>query len=76
MRSALAHAGRTRRSIAAALIATAVAQDDAEAAGARRRLVADQIRPEVAKPAAFMDEAEADMRAGMTFPLRHRTTLH
>src|SRR3954454_13082459 len=75
MRNALAHAGRGGRRVVSAFIATAFAQDDAEAAKAWRR-VADQLRPKVAKLATLMDEAEADVLAYMTFPAAHRTKLH
>ena len=68
MRNALAHAGRSGRRVVSAFIATAFAQDDAEAAKAQWRRVADQLRPKVAKLATLMDEAEADVLAYMTFP--------
>jgi transposase-like protein len=76
MRNALAHAGRSGRRVVSAFIATAFAQDDAEAAKAQWRRVADQLRPKVAKLATLMDEAEADVLAYMTFPAAHRTKLH
>ena len=38
--------------------------------------VADQLRPSLPKLAAFMDEAEPDVLAYMTFPAAHRTKLH
>jgi putative transposase len=76
MRNALAHAGRSGRRVVSAFIATAFAQDDAEAATAQWRRVADQLRPKVPKLAALMDEAEADVLAYMTFPTAHRTKLH
>jgi transposase-like protein len=41
-----------------------------------RRRVADQLRPTLPKLAAFLDEAEADVLAYMTFPAAHRTKLH
>ena len=53
-----------------------VCQDDAEAARAQWRRVADQLRPKVSKLAAFLDEAETDVLAYMTFPPQHRTKLH
>jgi putative transposase len=59
-----------------AFIATAFAQDDAEAASAQWRRVADQLRPKVPKLAALMDEAEPDVLAYMSFPPRHRTKPH
>jgi putative transposase len=76
MRNALAHAGRSGRRVVSAFIATAFAQDDAEAARAQWRRVADQLRPKVPKLAGLMDEAEADVLAYMTFPAAHRTKLH
>jgi len=76
MRNALAHAGQSGRRVVSAFIATAFAQDDAEAAKAQWRRVADQLRPKVAKLATLMDEAEADVLAYMTFPAAHRTKLH
>lgn len=76
MRNALAHAGRSGRRVVSAFIATAFAQDDAEAASAQWRRVADQIRPKVSKLAALMDEAEPDVLAYMSFPPQHRTKLH
>jgi transposase-like protein len=76
MRNVLAHAGRQGRRVVSAFIATAFAQNDAEAARRQWRLVADQIRPKVAKLAALMDEAEPDVLAYMTFPAQHRAKLH
>ena len=76
MRNALAHAGKSGRRVVSAFIATAFAQDDAEAARAQWRRVADQLRPKVSKLAAFLDEAETDVLAYMTFPPQHRTKLH
>jgi hypothetical protein len=58
------------------LIATAFAQEDAEAARAQWRQVADQLRPKVAKLAALMDEVEPDVLAYMGFPAAHRPKLH
>ncbi len=76
MRSVLAHAGKSGRRVVSAFIATAFAQDDAEAAKVQWRKVADQIRPKLPKLAALMDQAEADVLAYMTFPLQHRAKLH
>ena len=70
MRNVLAHAGRQGRRVVSAFIATAFAQDDAEAARAQWRKVADQLRPKLPKLAAFLDEAETDVLAYMTFPAR------
>ena len=76
MRNVLAHAGKQGRRVVAAFIATAFAQEDAETARSQWRQVADQIRPKVAKLAALMDEAEADVLAFMSFPKDHRAKLH
>ena len=57
MRNVLAHAGRQGRRVVSAFIATAFAQDDAEAARQQWRRVADQLRPKVPKLARLMDEA-------------------
>ena len=75
-RNVLAHAGKSGRRVVSAFIATAFAQDDAEAASSQWRAVADQIRPKVPKLAAIMDEAEHDVLAYMTFPREHRAKLH
>lgn len=76
MRNVLAHAGRSGRRVVSAFIATAFAQDDAEAARLQWRRVADQLRPKVPKLAALMDEAEPDVLAYMGFPAAHRVKLH
>jgi transposase-like protein len=76
MRNALAHAGRGLRRVVSAWIATAFAQDDAEAARTQWRQVADQLRPRLPKLAAVMDEAEADVLAFMGFPRDHRAKIH
>ncbi len=76
MRNALAYAGKNGRRVVSAFIATAFAQNDADAARRQWRAVADQLRPKMAKLAAFMDEAEADVLAYMSFPAPHRAKLH
>ncbi len=76
MRNTLAHAGKSGRRVVSAFIATAFAQDDAAAASAQWRKVADQLRPKLPKLAALMDEAEPDVLAYMSFPAAHRTKLH
>jgi transposase-like protein len=63
------------RRVVSAFIATAFAQDTAEAS-AQWRSVADQIRPKVPKLATIMDNAEEDVLAYMTFPKEHRAKLH
>src|SRR5512134_515620 len=76
MRNALAHAGKNGRRVVSAFIAAAFAQDDADAAKAPWRKVADQLRPTIRRLAEFMDEAETDVLAYMTFPKDHRTKIH
>src|SRR5579863_4543947 len=76
MRNVLAHAGRSGRRVVSAFVATAFAQDDAEAARAQWRRVADQLRPKLPKLAGFLDEAETDVLAYMSFPAPHRAKLH
>ncbi len=59
-----------------AFIGTAFAQDDAASAKAQWRSIADQLRPKPPKLAGFLDEAETDVLAYMTFPTAHRAKLH
>jgi len=76
MRNLLAHAGRQGRRVVSAFVATAFVQENAEAAKAQWRQVADQLRPKAGKLAALMDQAEEDVLAYMTFPKEHRVKLH
>ena len=76
MRNALAHAGKSGRRVVSAFIATAFAQETAEAASQQWRSVADQMRSKLPKLAVLMDEAEPDVLAYMTFPKEHRVKLH
>jgi putative transposase len=76
MRNPLAHAGKSGRRVVSAFIATAFAQDDAGAAQAQGRHVADQVRSKLPKLAAVLDEAEEDVLADMTFPREHRAKIH
>lgn len=76
MRNALAHAGKSGRRVVSAFMATAFAQNDAEAARQQWRRVADQLRSKLPKLAALMDDAEADVLAYMGFPAQHRAKLH
>ena len=75
-RNLLAHAGRQGRRVVSAFVATAFAQEDAGAASAQWRQVADRLRPKAPKLAALMDEAEHDVLAYMNFPAAHRAKLH
>ncbi|WP_210247041.1 transposase [Tardiphaga sp. vice352] len=76
MRNALAHAGKSGWRVVSAFIATAFAQDDAEAARVQWRKVADQLQPTIPKLARLMHEAEPDVLAFMSFPATHRAKLH
>ena len=76
MRNALAHAGKSGRRVVSAFIGTAFAQDDAGAAQAQWRQVADQLKPKLPKLSALMNDAEPDVLAYMTFPKEHRVKLH
>jgi putative transposase len=76
MRNVMAYAGKNGRRVVSAFIATAFAQDDAQAARAQWRRVADQLRPKLPKLATFLDEAETDVLAYMSFPAPHRSKLH
>jgi putative transposase len=76
MRNALAHAGKSGRRVVSAFIATAFAQDDAEAARVQWRKVADQLQPTIPKLARLMHQAEPDVLAFMSFPATHRAKLH
>lgn len=62
--------------VVSAFVATAFAQDHADAAKAQWRQVADQVRPKLPKLAALLDEAEQDVLAYMTFPKQHRAKIH
>jgi putative transposase len=76
MRNALAHAGKNRRRVVCAFMATAFAQDSPEAATAQWRKIADQLRAKLPKLAAFMDQAETDVLAYMSFPKKHWAKIH
>jgi putative transposase len=76
MRNTLAHAGKSGRRVVSAFIATAFAQDDADAARLQWRRVADQLRPQLPKLAAFLDAAETEVLTFMSFPKDHRPKIH
>ncbi len=75
-RNALAHARKSGRRVVSAFIATAFAQDTAEAASTQWCAVADQTRPRIPKLATLMNDAEHDVLAYMSFPKEHRAKLH
>ena len=73
MRNVLAYAGKNGRHVASAFISTAFAQDDAKTARSQWRKVADQLRR---KLAAFLDNAETNVLAYMTFAAPDSSKLH
>jgi putative transposase len=75
MRNALAHAAAGQRRMVSAAIATAFAQDNAEAARDQWRVVADQLRGKFPKIGALMD-SEHEVLAYMTFPRAHWLQIH
>ena len=76
MRNVLAHAGKQVPPRRRGLHRHRLCPDDAEAARAQWRQVADQLRPRVKNLAELMDEAESDVLAYMSFPAAHRPKLH
>jgi len=76
MRNALAHAGKSSRRVVSAFMATAFAQDSAAAAKAQWRKVADQLMAKLPKLSTFMDQAEDDVLAYMSFPADHWPKIH
>jgi putative transposase len=76
MRNVSAHAGKSARRVVTAFMGAAFAQEDAAAASAQWRKVADQLRPKLPRLAGLLDEAETDVLAYMTFPPAHRSKLH
>jgi len=76
MRNVLAHAGKSGRRVVSAFVGTAFAQEDAASARDQWRRVADQLRPKLPRLSGFLDEAETDVLAYMTFPAAHRLKLH
>ncbi len=76
MRNVLATVTKGQRQVVSALIGTIFAQENAEAAHAQWRTVADQLRDRFPKAAQLMDAAEHNVLAFMTFPREHRSKLH
>jgi len=76
LRNALAHAGKGQRQMVLAMINTAFAQENLEAAVTQWRSVADQLRTKFPKLATLMDGAETDVLAYMGFPKAHTKQIH
>jgi putative transposase len=75
MRNALAYAGKGQRQVVLALINTAFAQENADAAAAQWDIVVDQLRNKYPKLAIYLDDAKLDVLAFMGFPKAHRKQL-
>lgn len=74
MRNAMAHVAKGQRTMVAALLRTALAQDSG--AECHQQWVADQLREKYPKIAALMDGCEDEVLAHMAFPKAHRQQLH
>jgi hypothetical protein len=59
-----------------AALRQAFIQPDRRAASQMLRNVADQVRPKLAKLAAFIEASEADVLSYMDFPAQYRTKIH
>jgi putative transposase len=75
MRNALAYAGKGQRQVVLALINTAFAQENTDAAAAQWDIVVDQLRNKYPKLAIYLDDAKVDVLAFMGFPKAHRKQL-
>lgn len=75
MRNALAYAGKGQRQVVLALISTAFAQENAEAAREQWNVVVDRLRNKVPKLAAYLDDAKFDGLAFIDFPKAHRKQI-
>jgi putative transposase len=76
MRNALAHAPKGQRTMVAAAIRTAFAQDNQAAAHAQWRQVAESLKPRFPKLAALMDATEHDVLAFMSFHRDHWSKIY
>ena len=75
MRNAMAFANKGQRQMVVALINTAFAQENAEAAHEQWRVVADHFRANMPKLATMLDDAEGEALAFMDFPRAHRKQI-
>jgi len=77
MRNALAHVGNSSRRVVAGFMGTTFAQDSTEPAKAQWRKIADQLRsPLLRKLGWFIEEAETDVLACMSFSQEHWVMIH
>ena len=76
MRNALAHVGKTQKTMVASYIRTAFSQETEASAREQWRKVADALRPKLPRLAEMMDGAEDDVLAHMAYPKELRSKLH
>ncbi len=76
MRNAQAYVPKAQQNTASAALRQAFIQPGRPSASQTLRHVADQLRPARPKPAAFIDDSEADVLAHMGLPAQHRAKLH
>ena len=76
MRNAQAYVPKAQQNMASAALRQAFIQPGRPSASQTLRHVADQLRPARPKPAAFIDDSEADVLAHMGLPAQHRAKLH
>jgi transposase-like protein len=74
MLDALAYVPKTQQRMVAAALRQAFLQPDR--ASQTPRHVADQLRPNWPKLAAFIDDSETDVLSYLDFPEQHRSKLH
>ena len=76
MRNALSYVAKTQQSMVAAALRQAFIQPDRAQASQTLRHVADQLRQQWPKLAAFIDDSETDVLSHLDFPEQHRAKLH
>jgi putative transposase len=76
MRNALAYVAKAQQNMAAAALRQAFIQPDRAQASQVLRHVADQLRQQWPKLAAFIDDSETDVLSYLDFPEQHRSKLH
>ena len=76
MRNAQSYVPRGQQSMVSAALRQAFIQPDRVSASQTLRHVADQLRVKWPKLAGFMDEAETDVLAYMSFPADHWPKIH
>jgi transposase-like protein len=72
----LSYVAKTQQSMVAAALRQAFIQPDRAQASQTLRHVADQLRQQWPKLAAFIDDSETDVLSHLDFPEQHRAKLH